>query len=327
MIQLLQISSNNIAVSLFAGMIVLGLLFGFIIYFLFSYRHKQRDYKLLQSQKEEIATQKIVLEKTLDELKATQVQLMHRERMASLGELTAGIAHEIQNPLNFVNNFSDVNTDLIAELQEELKSGNVDEAIAISNDIKENGLKINQHGKRADSIVKGMLQHSRPSTGERQLTNINALADEFLKLSFLGFRAKDKNFNAELVTNFDAELPKINVMQQDIGRVLLNIFNNAFYALQQKQKMAWADYKPVIEVTTSVANGVVKIIVEDNGTGIPDNIKEKIMQPFFTTKPTGEGTGLGLSLSYDIVVKGHGGSMIVESLENNYTIFTVQLPL
>jgi two-component system NtrC family sensor kinase len=273
----------------------------------------------LQEQKEEIET-------TLEQLQQTQTQLIQSEKMASLGELTAGIAHEIQNPLNFVNNFSEVNTELIDEMLLDIDKGDYEEVKAIANDIKENQQKINQHGKRADFIVKGMLQHSRTSTGERQPTNINALADEFLKLSYHGLRAKDKSFNAEMTTHFD-DLPNINVVQQDIGRVLLNLFNNAFYAVSQKQKTAGADYKPEVTVSTFTQNGNIVVKVKDNGTGIPDAIKDKIMQPFFTTKPTGDGTGLGLSLSYDIVVKGHGGNITVDSHGGEFTAFTIFLPL
>ena len=268
----------------------------------------------------------MVINDTLNELRSTQNQLIQSEKMASLGELTAGIAHEIQNPLNFVNNFSDVNREMIDELKEELKAGNTDEALAIADDIQQNEEKINHHGKRADFIVKGMLQHSRTGTGERQPTNVNILADEFLKLSYHGLRAKDKSFNAELITDFDEKLPKVNIVQQDIGRVMLNLFNNAFYAVNEKMKTAGADYKPEVTVTTAVENNWVTITVKDNGIGIPDAIKDKIMQPFFTTKPTGQGTGLGLSLSYDIVVKGHGGQLAVTSEEGAYTQFTVSLP-
>jgi two-component system NtrC family sensor kinase len=268
-----------------------------------------------------------LLEKTLANLTATQAQLIQSEKMASLGELTAGIAHEIQNPLNFVNNFSEVNTEMIDELESELKSGNVDEALAIAAEIKGNEQKINHHGKRADSIVKGMLQHSKASSGQKEPTNINALADEYMRLSYHGLRSKDKSFNAELTTHFDKDLLQVNVMAQDIGRVLLNLFNNAFYAVHQKQETTGADYKPEVTVTTLTENGQVIIKVKDNGIGIPDAIKEKIMQPFFTTKPTGEGTGLGLSLSYDIVVKGHGGSIAVDTKEGEFTEFIVTLPL
>jgi two-component system NtrC family sensor kinase len=265
--------------------------------------------------------------KTLSSLRKTQRQLIQSEKMASLGELTAGIAHEIQNPLNFVNNFSEVNTELIDEMQQQIAAGEYSEVKDIAIDIKENQLKINQHGKRADFIVKGMLLHSRTSTGEKQLTNINVMADEFFKLSYHGLRAKDKNFNAELVTHFDKNLPEVNVAHQDIGRVLLNLFNNAFYAVNQKQKTAGSEYKPEVTVSTSVEKNNLVIKVRDNGNGITDTIKDKIMQPFFTTKPTGEGTGLGLSLSYDIVVKGHGGSISVDTKENEYTEFIIIIPI
>jgi two-component system NtrC family sensor kinase len=268
-----------------------------------------------------------VLAKTLLDLKSTQTQLIQSEKMASLGELTAGIAHEIQNPLNFVNNFSEVSAELVDEMDEELDKGDIAEAKAISAGLKQNLEKIRHHGKRADSIVKGMLEHSKAGTGEKQLTDINILADEFLKLSYHGLRAKDKNFNAEIVTNFDESLHKVNIAQQDIGRVFLNLFNNAFYAVNQKQKTAGAGYKPEVSVSTSLEKNNLVIKVKDNGNGIPDTIKDKIMQPFFTTKPTGEGTGLGLSLSYDIVVKGHGGSITVDTKENEFTEFTVILPI
>ncbi|MCR8557491.1 tetratricopeptide repeat protein [Mucilaginibacter sp. BJC16-A38] len=269
----------------------------------------------------------MVLEATLSNLKSTQTQLIQAEKMASLGELTAGIAHEIQNPLNFVNNFSEVNQEMIDELEEVLKVGDIEDALVIAADLKQNEQKINHHGKRADSIVKGMLQHSRTGSGEKQPTNLNAIAEEFLKLSYHGLRAKDKSFNAEIITDFANDLPKINVVQQDIGRVLLNLFNNAFYAVNQKKKSAGPAYKPEITVTTLIKNGQLTIKVRDNGNGIPDAIRDKIMQPFFTTKPTGEGTGLGLSLSYDIIVKGHGGKVSVDSIEGNYTEFTISIPV
>ena len=268
-----------------------------------------------------------VNKRTLKHLKATQTQLIQSEKMASLGELTAGIAHEIQNPLNFVNNFSDVNREMLTELQEELDKGDITEAKAIAADIEQNEQKINHHGKRAEAIVKGMLEHSRSSTGQKELTDINQLADEYIRLSYHGLRAKDKSFNSELITNFDSSLPQINAIPQDIGRVLLNLFNNAFYAVNQKAKSAGDDYKPEVSVTTSTENEQVFIKVKDNGIGIPDAIKEKIMQPFFTTKPTGEGTGLGLSLTYDMVVKGHGGRMQVNSVEGEGSEFTISLPL
>jgi len=294
---------------------------------LFANQKRKKANTLLQQRNEQIENQHKALEKTLAELKTTQTQLIQSEKMASLGELTAGIAHEIQNPLNFVNNFSEVNAELIDEMQQEIAKGNFDEVKAIADDIKDNQQKISQHGKRADFIVKGMLQHSRTGTGEKQPTNINILADEFLKLSYHGLRAKDKNFNAELVTHFDPDIPKVNVVQQDMGRVLLNLFNNALYATNQKAKTSGADYKPEVSVSTIAENSQVIIKVKDNGSGIPDNIKDKIMQPFFTTKPTGEGTGLGLSLTYDMVVKGHGGKIDVDTKEGGYTEFTVSLPL
>jgi signal transduction histidine kinase len=266
-------------------------------------------------------------EDALIELQVTQRQLIQSEKMASLGELTAGIAHEIQNPLNFVNNFSDVNREMIDELEEELRLGNLQEALTIASDLKQNEEKINHHGKRADAIVKGMLQHSRINTGEKQATDINLLADEFFKLSYHGLRAKDKNFNAEMETNFDEGLLKINVIQQDIGRVMLNLFNNAFYAVNEKRKTGGNSYNPTVSVSTSSGENKIIIIVKDNGIGIPDTIKHKIMQPFFTTKPTGEGTGLGLSLTYDMVVKGHGGSIQVNSVVDKGSEFVITLPL
>jgi signal transduction histidine kinase/ligand-binding sensor domain-containing protein len=284
----------------------------------------------VMQQKEEIEAQRDEIEKAFGELKTTQNQLVQREKMASLGELTAGIAHEIQNPLNFVNNFSEVNTELITELSEERQKRVKDEQLQdeLIGNIKENLVKISHHGKRADFIVKGMLEHSRTGKGEKTLTNINVLADEFFRLSYHGLRAKDKNFNAELITNFDGQLPKVEIVQQDIGRVLLNLFNNAFYAVNQKQKTAGPDYKPTVELTTFAPHsGGWGVKVKDNGNGIPDAIKGKIMQPFFTTKPTGEGTGLGLSLSYDIVVKGHGGDISTETKEGAGSEFTITLPL
>jgi signal transduction histidine kinase len=306
---------------------ILGVFVLIAFILLYANQKRKKANSLLHQRNEEIETQRKSLEYTIEKLKTTQTQLIQSEKMASLGELTAGIAHEIQNPLNFVNNFSEVNTEMIDELEAEINAGNVSEALSIAADIKENEKKINHHGKRADFIVKGMLQHSRTSTGERQLSNINILADEFFKLSYHGLRAKDKNFNSELITHFDPELPKINVVQQDIGRVLLNLFNNAFYAVNQKQKTAGNDYKPEVTVTTTSENGAVIIKVKDNGVGIPDAIKEKILQPFFTTKPTGEGTGLGLSLSYDIVAKGHGGSITIVSKEGEGSEFIVSLPV
>ena len=283
--------------------------------------------KLVADRTAELTQQKNELQQTLDLLQTTQQQLIQSEKLASLGELTAGIAHEIQNPLNFVNNFSEVSMEMIDEMEEELSKGDTAEAIAIAADIKENLGKIIHHGKRADGIVKGMLQHSRASTGVKEPTNINSLADEYLRLAYHGLRAKDKSFNAEMITHFGDKLPMINVIPQEIGRVLLNLFTNAFYAVHEKQKEGDPAYKPTIEVITSASKDFIKIQVKDNGPGIRDEIKQKIMQPFFTTKPTGQGTGLGLSLSYDIVVKGHGGKIDLHSKEGEGSEFIVKLPL
>jgi len=269
-----------------------------------------------------------VLRKTLVDLKSTQTQLIHSEKMASLGELTAGIAHEIQNPLNFVNNFSEVNAELISELKEELEKGDVNEAKEIVADISENEQKINHHGKRADGIVKGMLQHSRTTTGEKEPTDINAMADEYIRLAYHGIRAKDKTFNADFKTDLDENLPKITVVGQDIARVVLNLINNAFFAVSAKaSKTSDSNYKPLVTLVTKKNGDHMEIRVKDNGMGIPGEILDKIFQPFFTTKSSGEGTGLGLSLSYDIITKGHGGKIKVETKENEGTEFLIQLPI
>jgi len=267
----------------------------------------------------------IVLEKTLAELKSTQTQLIQSEKMASLGELTAGIAHEIQNPLNFVNNFSEVNTELIAEMKEELGKGNTEEAKALAKDIDDNEKKIVFHGKRADAIVKGMLQHSRSSNGIKEPTDINELADEYLRLAYHGLRAKDKSFNAGMKTDFDETIGKINIIPQDIGRVILNLITNAFYVVDEKKKQAGDGYEPTVSISTKKTGNLVEIKVADNGNGIPQKVLEKIFQPFFTTKPTGQGTGLGLSMSYDIVTKGHGGELKVETKEGEGTQFIIIL--
>jgi signal transduction histidine kinase len=265
-----------------------------------------------------------VLEKTLTDLKSTQSQLIQSEKMASLGELTAGIAHEIQNPLNFVNNFSEVNTELIDELEQEADKGNLDEVKAIAKDIRENQQKINHHGKRADAIVKGMLLHSRSSSATKEPTDINKLADEYLRLAYHGLRAKDNAFNAIFKTDFDATIGNISIIPQDIGRVLLNLFNNAFYAIAEKQKTAGSDYQPTVSISTKNNGHTIELTVSDNGNGIPSAIKEKIFQPFFTTKPTGQGTGLGLSLAYDIV-KAHRGELTMESKTGEGSKFVIQL--
>jgi signal transduction histidine kinase len=265
------------------------------------------------------------LNQSMLHLKETQKQLIQSEKMASLGELTAGIAHEIQNPLNFVNNFSDVNQELIDEMQLEMDRGNFNDAKEIANDIKENERKINHHGRRADAIVKGMLQHSRKSTGQKEPTDINVLADEYLRLSYHGLRAKDKSFNATMKTDFDESIGKVNLISQDMGRVLLNLFNNAFYAVTEKKKRLLNGYEPTLFVSTKKLDGKVQICVKDNGNGIPQKALDKIFQPFFTTKPTGEGTGLGLSLSYDIV-KVHEGTLKVKTKEGEFTEFLISLP-
>jgi len=290
-----------------------------------SARNNQLD-MLVAQRTAELTHQKEELQETVKLLQATQAQLIQQEKLASLGELTAGIAHEIQNPLNFVNNFSEVSIELIDEMGEELTKGDTDEAMAIANDIKQNLEKIIHHGKRADGIVKNMLQHSRSNSGEKQPTDINALADEYMRLSYHGLRAKDKMFNSNMIAELDPALPKINVISQDLGRVLLNLFNNAYYAVQQRHNAEGDSYKPEVKVSTAMKGKFVEIKISDNGTGIPDAVKDKILQPFFTTKPTGEGTGLGLSLSYDIVVKGHGGTMEINSKEGEYTEFTIRIP-
>ncbi len=270
------------------------------------------------------------LNDSLEHLKSTQSQLIQSEKMASLGELTAGIAHEIQNPLNFVNNFSEVSNELIDEMNEELDNGDLEEAKAISVDIKQNLEKITHHGKRADSIVKGMLQHSRTSGDKKEPTNINALADEYLRLAYHGLRAKDKAFNSDMHTDLDEGIKTITIIPQDIGRVVLNLVTNAFYAVNEKSKAAKvsgdATYKPLVSIATKKKDNSIEITVTDNGNGMPDKVKEKIFQPFFTTKPTGKGTGLGLSMSYDIVTKGHGGQLSVTTEEGKRTEFTIQLP-
>ena len=269
--------------------------------------------------------QKQELEKALSDLKAVQQQLIQNEKMASLGELTAGIAHEIQNPLNFVNNFSEVNKELLAEMNDAIAKGDYDEVKALATDISGNQEKINFHGKRADGIVKGMLQHSRSSTGQREMTDINVLCDEYLRLSYHGLRAKDKTFNAKFETHFDNSIGKLNIIPQDIGRVVLNLLTNAFYVVDEKKKSGIEGYEPTVSVSTKKAGDKVLISVKDNGNGVPQKVLDKIFQPFFTTKPTGKGTGLGLSLSYDIV-KAHGGELKVETKEGDGTTFIIILP-
>jgi len=278
------------------------------------------------------------IEKAYTELKVTQQQLIQSEKMASLGELTAGIAHEIQNPLNFVNNFSEVSNEMIDEMKEQLaviataseagsrKQDNVQLAMGLADDVKQNLEKINLHGKRADAIVKGMLQHARTTGGQKEPTDINALADEYIRLAYHGMRTKDNSFNTKIETNFDDSVGKINIVPQEVGRVMLNLLNNAFYAVNEKAKLRGASYEPRVVVSTKKNGDMVEIVVEDNGNGVPQKILDKIFQPFFTTKPAGQGTGLGLSLAYD-VVKAHGGEIKVNTREGEFTEIVVQLPV
>jgi signal transduction histidine kinase len=300
---------------IFVSVIFLG-----IAIFLWRVNKREQAAKLLLQQEKE------KVESTLVKLTETQAQLIHSEKMASLGELTAGIAHEIQNPLNFVNNFSELNRELLIEMKNELEKGNLIDLEEIADDIIANEEKINQHGKRADAIVKGMLQHSRTSTGVKEQTDVNALADEHLRLAYQGLRAKDKSFHAIVKTEFDPLLPEIKIIPQDIGRVLLNLYNNAFFAVNEKKRSAPEDYEPTVLVTTNVLDKSVEIKVVDNGNGIPQQHVDKVFQPFFTTKPTGQGTGLGLSLSYDIV-KIHGGEIKIDTIDGQGTTFIVRLPV
>jgi signal transduction histidine kinase len=322
---------------LLSGLVIL-LVIGFILYR--NNRQKQKANKILQEQKDKV-------ESTLHELKSTQAQLIQSEKMASLGELTAGIAHEIQNPLNFVNNFSEVNKELAIELEEEIDKGNYTDAKALAKDIKDNEEKINFHGKRADAIVKGMLQHSRTSTGQKEPTDINALCDEYLRLAYHGLKAKDPSFYASFHFEPDNSLPKVNVVPQDMSRVLLNLINNAFYAVDERSRIAVQEkktlgqaqgdsFEPTVTVSTRKVKDKLEIMVKDNGNGIPQKLLDKIFQPFFTTKPTGQGTGLGLSLSYDII-HAYGGELKVETLpaeaaaqagkKGEGTTFIINLPV
>jgi two-component system NtrC family sensor kinase len=284
--------------------------------FFWTDRRKKKANVTLTQQKNELAN-------TLQQLKSTQAQLLQSEKMASLGELTAGIAHEIQNPLNFVNNFSELSTELLTDMQAELENGNMAEAKSIATDLQQNLEKINHHGKRADAIVKGMLQHSRASKGEKALTELNDLIDEYLRMAYHSVSAKDSSMNVILKTEFDESIRQVDIVPQDFGRVLLNLFTNAFYAIVEKKKVD-PEYVPEVYVATEKTNNSITITVRDNGMGIPANIIGKIFQPFFTTKPTGQGTGLGLSLSYDII-KAHGGEIAVKSEAGNGSEFTIRL--
>jgi signal transduction histidine kinase len=279
----------------------------------------------LEQKRKAIEDSNEALQQTLSNLKAAQSQLIQSEKMASLGELTAGIAHEIQNPLNFVNNFSEVSKELLEEMLEEIQNGDMEEVNAIAQDVIQNLEKINHHGKRADGIVKGMLQHSRTSSGEKEETDINVLVDEYLRLAYHGLRAKDKSFNAALETHFDDSIKQLNIAPQDIGRVVLNLITNAFHAVNEKKNSQIENYEPKVTVETKKVKNNIQIQVSDNGNGIPKKVLKKVFQPFFTTKPTGQGTGLGLSLSYDII-KSHGGEIKVNTKENEGTAFIITLP-
>ncbi|MEI9807235.1 MAG: ATP-binding protein [Bacteroidota bacterium] len=290
----------------------------------------------LEQKRKSIEETNAALTKSLEELKAAQAQLIQSEKMASLGELTAGIAHEIQNPLNFVNNFSDVSKELLDEMKAELAKGNTGDAKDIADDVILNLEKILHHGRRAEGIVKGMLQHSRTSSGQKEPTDINALADEYLRLAYHGLRAKDKLFNATLKTEYDQSIGNINIIPQDIGRVMLNLITNAFYAVDEKKRQADIGmttferlsslYQPAVSVSTKKEGSKILISVKDNGNGIPSKVLDKIFQPFFTTKPTGQGTGLGLSLAYDIV-KAHGGELKADTVEGQGSEFSIQIPI
>ena len=295
--------------------ILLGSTFTLVVIAFFLYKNSRTKQKAKRR-----------IEEAYEQLKATQSKLIQSEKMASLGELTAGIAHEIQNPLNFVNNFSEVNEELLREMKDELLKGKTSDALKLADHVIENQQKINHHGKRADGIVKSMLQHSRKSTGQKELTDINTLCDEYLRLAYHGLRAKDKSFNAKFETQLDPTLPKTNVVPQEIGRVVLNLINNAFYAVSENARKQAVSYQPQVSVTTRKIGDKIEIQVSDNGSGIPESLKDKIFQPFFTTKPTGQGTGLGLSLSFDIV-KAHGGELSVESREGRGTDFLIHLPI
>ena len=327
------------------ALIFLSIPFGYVVYISMRFREIIQEVKdnatqlvLVSEEKKKMAARQnemleqqvtertAELHKSLQDLKATQKQLIQSEKMASLGELTAGIAHEIQNPLNFVNNFSEVSTELVDEMNEEIKKGNMEDVQQIAQDLKENLTKINHHGKRAGDIVKGMLQHSRSSSGQKEPTDINALADEYLRLAYHGLRAKDKSFNATMQTDFDLSIGMVSIISQDIGRVILNLITNAFYVVDEKKKQKGGDYEPTVSVSTKKKKDKVEICVKDNGNGIPEKVLDKIFQPFFTTKPTGQGTGLGLSLSYDIV-KAHGGELRVETKEGEGTTFAISLPV
>jgi len=280
---------------------------------------RYEDFNRLDAAKQQV-------DKTLLDLKQTQQQLIQAEKMASLGQLTAGIAHEIQNPLNFINNFSEVNAELIIEMKEEIGKGNFEAVNVLADNLKEHEEKINFHGKRAESIVKGMLQHTRNRKGQKEPTNINGLCNEYLRFSYHGLRARDKSFTAQMQTDLDESIDMINIVPQEIGSVLLNLFNNAFYTVNEKKQKLNGTFEPLVTVVTKKEDQKVVIKVKDNGFGIPQSSVDKVFQPFYTTKPPGQGTGLGLSLSYD-VIKAHGGTINIETKQGEGSVFVVELPL
>jgi signal transduction histidine kinase/tetratricopeptide (TPR) repeat protein len=288
-------------------------------------QHKQKTLAIVQKQKQEIDEQKTRVEQALSDLKSTQAQLMQQEKMASLGEMTAGIAHEIQNPLNFVNNFSEVNAELLNDMKKEIEQGDLQEAKKIADSVIDNEQKILHHGKRADNIVKGMLLHSRQNTGQREMVDINAMAEEYFRLSYHGFRGLDKHFNSAMDSQMDESIGKLKIVPQDFGRVLLNLFNNAFFSVAEKSRKSSNGYAPAVSLSSRKIGDHIELKIKDNGNGIPKELMDKIFQPFFTTKPAGQGTGLGLSISYDII-KSNGGELSVDSKPGEYAEFTIHLP-
>jgi signal transduction histidine kinase len=310
-----------------------GIWLGFTIAMVAGYFFEKTNRKLfvqqsiIEQQREELVNERNKLKESLENLKSAQAQLIHSEKMASLGELTAGIAHEIQNPLNFVNNFAEVSIELSQEMSNHLAKNRAEDAVVCSSHISQNLEKIVFHGKRADSIVKNMLQHSGKSSTQKEPINLNALVNEYLRLSYHGLRAKDKSFNSIIRSDFDPSIDNVKVLRQDIGRVLLNIFNNAFYSVMEKGKHTNGAFEPLVNVRTVKSGNAVKIVIRDNGMGISKKTLDKIFQPFFTTKPPGEGTGLGLSISFDIITKVHGGNINVFSEEGEFAEFEISLPV
>jgi two-component system, NtrC family, sensor kinase len=327
--ELNQIEYMDVLVFIVSGFLVILLLFGFIIYFLMSYRQKRNDLLLLESQKKEIERQRSDLEKTLDELKLTQAQLIQAEKMASLGDLVAGIAHEIQNPLNFVNNFSELNQELITELKEELAQNNAENSLEIIEDMDSNLSRIREHGKRVEMIVKSMLEHSRPGKGVKETVHINTFCHNCLNVAYEESQVKLQGFSAIYDTDFDDQAGNMEVMKTDIMRVLFNLLSNAFYAAHQRSMTELTmgnEFQPKVILKTKKISDILEICITDNGAGIPNRVLEKIFQPFYTTKPAGVGTGLGLSLSNDII-KAHGGEISVETEENTGSRFVIKLPV